>query len=206
MYHGSPEERAEIRRTQMVFSDEDMLWQNDKNGYHHAVSSTPARTNKKAARGKAQTVRSKAKTKRVKTNGSSPASDANRPLPPHQKTNFPVVITTYEMIIKDRAHLLNYHWGFIIVDEGHRLKNLDCKLMREIKQLRAESRMVLTGTPLHVSISYPNFYCSIEFNDAQNNLAELWTLLNFILPNIFTDLDAFQEWFVILCFTYKHCC
>ena len=30
----------------------------------------------------------------------------------------------------------------------------------------------------------------------QNNLAELWSLLNFILPDIFNDLDSFQEWFV----------
>lgn len=155
MYHGTPEERAQIRKSQMVFSEEDMLWQNDKNGYHHPQSAAPARSSKKGARGKSQTVRSSGKSRggsRAKTAGATAsASASDKPLPPHQKTNFPVVITTYEMVIKDRAHLVNYHWGFIIVDEGHRLKNLDCKLMREIKQLRSESRMVLTGTPLHVS-------------------------------------------------------
>ncbi|OBZ72924.1 Lymphoid-specific helicase [Grifola frondosa] len=96
---------------------------------------------------------------------------------PHQQTNFPVVITTYEIIIRDRAALSKYKWGFIVVDEGHRLKNIDCKLMREIKKIPAAARMVLTGTPLH------------------NNLAELWALLNFVLPDLFGDLDAFQEWF-----------
>jgi ATP-dependent DNA helicase len=40
-----------------------------------------------------------------------------------------VVVTTYEMIIKDRQHLAKYKWNFIVVDEGHRLKNMDCKLV-----------------------------------------------------------------------------
>ncbi|KIM88017.1 hypothetical protein PILCRDRAFT_268568 [Piloderma croceum F 1598] len=92
-------------------------------------------------------------------------------------STFPVVITTYEMIIRDRIHLAHYDWGYIVVDEGHRLKNLDCKLMQEIKKYPSAGRMILTGTPLH------------------NNLAELWSLLNFILPDIFEDLDAFQDWF-----------
>jgi ATP-dependent DNA helicase len=60
--------------------------------------------------------------------------------------------------------------------QGHRLKNFDCKLLRELKQLSAENLLLLTGTPL------------------QNNLPELWSLLNFILPNIFTSLQEFQSW------------
>jgi ATP-dependent DNA helicase len=67
------------------------------------------------------------------------------------KNGFPVVLTTYELIIKDRVHLARYPWGFIVVDEGHRLKNMDCKLMQEIKQYASAGRMILTGTPLHVS-------------------------------------------------------
>ena len=68
------------------------------------------------------------------------------------KNKFPVVLTTYDIIMKDRAHLTRYPWGFIVVDEGHRLKNMDCKLMQEIKQYESAGRMILTGTPLHVSI------------------------------------------------------
>jgi ATP-dependent DNA helicase len=65
-------------------------------------------------------------------------------------SSFPVVLTTYEMIIKDRVHLSNYNWGYIVVDEGHRLKNLNCKLIKEIKKYTSAGRMILTGTPLHV--------------------------------------------------------
>ena len=68
-----------------------------------------------------------------------------------QKSTFPVVVTTYEMIIKDRKHLARYDWGQVIVDEGHRLKNMDSILMREIKKYPSAGRLLLTGTPLHVS-------------------------------------------------------
>ncbi|KAJ7868090.1 SNF2 family N-terminal domain-containing protein [Mycena olivaceomarginata] len=90
---------------------------------------------------------------------------------------FPVVITTYDLINKDRALIGGIPWSYIVVDEGHRLKNMNCALVREIKRYSSAGRMVLTGTPLH------------------NNLAELWSLLNFILPDIFSDVEAFQEWF-----------
>ena len=108
--------------------------------------------------------------------------------------SFPIIVTTYEMIIKDRLYLAKHNWGYIVVDEGHRLKNLDCTLMREIKKYSSAGRMILTGTPLHVSIriSVPRYSTNACH---QNNLAELWSLMNFILPDIFDDLDAFQEWF-----------
>ena len=111
------------------------------------------------------------------------------------KNKFPVVLTTYDIIIKDRVHLARYPWGFIVVDEGHRLKNMDCKLMQEIKQYESAGRMILTGTPLHVS-PLPWRSRTPLTPPSQNNLSELWSLLNFILPDIFNDLYSFQEWYV----------
>lgn len=73
-----------------------------------------------------------------------------RSLPKQTRATFPVVVTTYEIIIRDRPHLSKYNWGYIVVDEGHRLKNLNCKLMQEIKRYTSAGRMILTGTPLHV--------------------------------------------------------
>ncbi|KAL8715669.1 MAG: hypothetical protein Q9225_006336 [Loekoesia sp. 1 TL-2023] len=90
---------------------------------------------------------------------------------------FPVVCTSYEICMRDKKYLANYHWKFIVVDEGHRLKNFNCKLVKELKQYPAESRMILTGTPL------------------QNNLSELWSLLNFLLPEAFSDLEQFEQIF-----------
>ncbi|SCV01648.1 LAMI_0G12816g1_1 [Lachancea mirantina] len=88
-----------------------------------------------------------------------------------------VVITSYEIIIRDIDLILSHQWKFLVVDEGHRLKNINCKLIRELKRINTSNRLLLTGTPL------------------QNNLAELWSLLNFILPEIFADFEIFNKWF-----------
>ncbi|CCG80996.1 putative SNF2 family helicase/ATPase PasG [Taphrina deformans PYCC 5710] len=90
---------------------------------------------------------------------------------------FPIVVTSYEIIMNDRKFLQKYSWKYIVVDEGHRLKNLNCRLIRELKSYTSANRLLLTGTPL------------------QNNLSELWSLLNFLLPDIFSDLESFQSWF-----------
>lgn len=120
--------------------------------------STP--TVKKAARGRPPRRGGKRGTKSsAPSTRASSDQDEDENLPPHQKTTFPVVITTYDILMKDRQQLASYRWGFIVVDEGHRLKNMDCKLVQEIKMLRADARMVLTGTPLHVS-SYSPCHCS----------------------------------------------
>ena len=79
--------------------------------------------------------------------------DVDSPAPAEEDADhasFPIVLTTYEMIIKDRVHFSHYDRGYIVVDEGHRLKNLDCKLMKEIKKYKSAGRMILKGTPLHV--------------------------------------------------------
>ncbi|KAH6660384.1 SNF2 family N-terminal domain-containing protein [Truncatella angustata] len=90
---------------------------------------------------------------------------------------FPVVCTSYEMILRDHAALSKIEWACIIVDEGHRLKNADAKLFRELQQFKSASRFLITGTPL------------------QNNLKELWSLLHFLMPETFMDWEAFEIWF-----------
>ncbi|KAG2225659.1 hypothetical protein INT45_012131, partial [Circinella minor] len=103
----------------------------------------------------------------------------NRKMPKKKETGpeFPIIVTSYEIVMNDRKHLQRYNWKYIVVDEGHRIKNLNCKLIKELKSYSSANRLLLTGTPL------------------QNNLAELWSLLNFLLPDIFDDLDMFQSWF-----------
>ncbi|KAK3126290.1 hypothetical protein QOZ80_7AG0554390 [Eleusine coracana subsp. coracana] len=91
--------------------------------------------------------------------------------------DFPVVVTSYEMAMSDARFLAQYKWKYVVVDEGHRLKNSKCKLLREIKRIPMDNKLLLTGTPL------------------QNNLAELWSLLNFILPDIFSSHEEFESWF-----------
>jgi ATP-dependent DNA helicase len=52
------------------------------------------------------------------------------------------------MIIKDAPYLRRYDWKIIVVDEGHRLKNKDCILLRELMNYRSSNRLLLSGTPL----------------------------------------------------------
>ncbi|XP_062831977.1 lymphoid-specific helicase [Anolis carolinensis] len=91
----------------------------------------------------------------------------------------PVVITSFEIAMKDRNFLQNFSWKYLIVDEGHRIKNMNCRLVQELKKFNADNKLLLTGTPL------------------QNNLSELWSLLNFLLPDVFDDLKSFESWFDI---------
>ncbi|GAB0497514.1 hypothetical protein MMPV_008849 [Pyropia vietnamensis] len=92
--------------------------------------------------------------------------------------SFQVVLTTYEFVVRDKNVLGRIHWRYIIIDEGHRMKNADCKLAMTLGvKYTSRQRLLLTGTPL------------------QNNLTELWALLNFLLPTIFSSSDNFETWF-----------
>ncbi|KAK9452490.1 SNF2 family N-terminal domain-containing protein [Dipodascopsis uninucleata] len=91
--------------------------------------------------------------------------------------DFDACITSYEMILREKAHLKKIAWEYIIVDEAHRIKNEDSMLSQIIRVFNSRNRLLITGTPL------------------QNNLHELWALLNFILPDVFSDSQVFDQWF-----------
>ena len=67
-------------------------------------------------------------------------------------SNFQVLLTTYEYIIKDRPILSKIKWNYMIVDEGHRMKNNQSKLSFTLTTYyNCRFRLILTGTPLQVS-------------------------------------------------------
>jgi len=94
-----------------------------------------------------------------------------------------VVISTYQMVIRDAEILSQLKWEYLIVDEAHTLKNAKGKLFESLNSFSTKHRLLLTGTPL------------------QNNLGELWSLLNFILPAIFDSAQSFESWF---CSPFQH--
>uniref|UniRef100_A0A0A9XJ64 Lymphoid-specific helicase n=2 Tax=Lygus hesperus TaxID=30085 RepID=A0A0A9XJ64_LYGHE len=93
------------------------------------------------------------------------------------KTVLPVILTSYEVPIYDEKILSKPTWKYLVVDEGHKIKNHKTKLARVLGGFKSVNRLLLTGTPL------------------QNNLAELWSLLHFLLPEVFDSLDVFETLF-----------
>ncbi|RWW45844.1 hypothetical protein BHE74_00048289 [Ensete ventricosum] len=105
---------------------------------------------------------------------------ANNPKKSHKLTKsykFNVLLTTYEMVLADFSYLRGVPWEVLIVDEGHRLKNSSSKLFGLLNTFSFRHRVLLTGTPL------------------QNNIGELYNLLNFLQPVAFPSLAAFEEKF-----------
>uniref|UniRef100_A0A5K3ETF1 SNF2 family N-terminal domain-containing protein n=2 Tax=Mesocestoides corti TaxID=53468 RepID=A0A5K3ETF1_MESCO len=91
--------------------------------------------------------------------------------------NWDVLITSYEMCIKEKALLRRYNFVYLIIDEAHRIKNEKSKLSEVVRMFNSQNRLLITGTPL------------------QNNLHELWALLNFLMPQMFASSDTFDELF-----------
>lgn len=89
--------------------------------------------------------------------------------------NFDVIITSFEGVNICMKTLRRIKWVYIVVDEAHRIKNDQSLLSQTLRKFKTEMKLLITGTPL------------------QNNLKELWSLLNFILPEIFDDAELFEE-------------
>uniref|UniRef100_A0A671KS14 Chromodomain-helicase-DNA-binding protein 2-like n=1 Tax=Sinocyclocheilus anshuiensis TaxID=1608454 RepID=A0A671KS14_9TELE len=96
----------------------------------------------------------------------------------HQQTKrikFNALLTTYEILLKDKGVLGNINWAFLGVDEAHRLKNDDSLLYKTLIDFRSNHRLLITGTPL------------------QNSLKELWSLLHFLMPDKFESWEDFED-------------
>lgn len=93
------------------------------------------------------------------------------------KQDFDALVLSYEVAIIEKAVLQKIKWKYLLIDEAHRVKNEHSKLSKVVREFNVEHRLLITGTPL------------------QNNLHELWALLNFLLPDIFTDSEDFDSWF-----------
>ena len=91
---------------------------------------------------------------------------------------FDVCVTTYDAlkIVSDLRHP-KYKWYLVTFDEAHKLKNTNSIVIQLSRQIQSQRRLLLTGTPL------------------QNNIRELWSLLNFMMPKIFQEANDFEEWF-----------
>jgi SWI/SNF-related matrix-associated actin-dependent regulator of chromatin subfamily A member 5 len=90
---------------------------------------------------------------------------------------FDVCLTTYESCMAEKASIAKLAWRYLIIDEAHRIKNEESKLSVVVRMFTTHFRLLITGTPL------------------QNDLHELWAMLNFLLPDVFESASTFDEYF-----------
>jgi SNF2 family DNA or RNA helicase len=126
---------------------------------------------------------------------------------------FDVLLTSYELVMKDTSYLKCFDWGVLVVDEGHRLKDRSSKLFNILATYQTRFRILLTGRLLYYRLS-KNFSHSITFSHfrflffllllfliccfsyvigtpLQNNISELFNLLLFISPHC--DIKALEK-------------
>ncbi|XP_033342117.2 chromodomain-helicase-DNA-binding protein 1 isoform X1 [Megalopta genalis] len=92
-----------------------------------------------------------------------------------KRLKFNAILTTYEIVLKDKTFLGALNWAVLLVDEAHRLKNDDSLLYKALAEFHTNHRLLITGTPL------------------QNSLKELWALLHFIMPIRFNNWEDFEK-------------
>nr|CAD2205943.1 unnamed protein product [Meloidogyne enterolobii] len=90
-----------------------------------------------------------------------------------------VLVTSYSTYMLDYKKILAAKWNYVILDEGHKIRNPEAKITLTLKELRTPHRLILSGSPL------------------QNNLRELWSLFDFIYPGLLGSLKEFIEKFSI---------
>lgn len=88
---------------------------------------------------------------------------------------FHILLTTSNLINREVWTFADIHWRAIVIDEAHVIKNSNSKLRKELQKLKIDFKVLLTGTPI------------------QNNTSELWSLLNFVNPDEYDNIDKFKE-------------
>ncbi|KAJ2715063.1 putative DNA helicase ino80 [Coemansia spiralis] len=90
---------------------------------------------------------------------------------------FHVMVTSYQMIIKDESYLNRVKWQYMVLDEAQAIKSSESTRWKTLLGFHCRNRLLLTGTPI------------------QNSMQELWALLHFIMPTLFDSHEEFSEWF-----------
>lgn len=89
--------------------------------------------------------------------------------------DFDICVTSYEICLIEKSALKKFSFAYIVIDEAHRIKNVDSLLAQIVRAFTSRGRLLITGTPL------------------QNNMKELFALLNFICPEIFSDYSDLES-------------
>ncbi|KAL5719827.1 DNA helicase [Ranunculus cassubicifolius] len=94
-----------------------------------------------------------------------------------REAGFHILITSYQLLVADEKWFRRVKWQYMVLDEAQAIKSSTSQRWKTLLSFNCRNRLLLTGTPI------------------QNNMAELWALLHFIMPTLFDSHDQFNEWF-----------
>ncbi|XP_028772802.1 chromatin-remodeling ATPase INO80-like [Neltuma alba] len=94
-----------------------------------------------------------------------------------REAKFHILITSYQLIVSDEKYFRRVKWQYMVLDEAQAIKSSNSIRWKTLLSFNCRNRLLLTGTPI------------------QNNMAELWALLHFIMPTLFDNHEQFNEWF-----------
>ncbi len=123
---------------------------------------------------------------KVLTYYGSPAQRKEKRRGWNKEDSWHICITSYQLVVQDHQAFRRKRWNYMVLDEAHNIKNFHSRRWQSLLNFNTEHRLLLTGTPL------------------QNNIAELWSLLYFLMPSTkavqsmpegFANLQDFQQWF-----------
>ncbi|XP_059668388.1 chromatin-remodeling ATPase INO80 isoform X2 [Cornus florida] len=92
-------------------------------------------------------------------------------------SGFHILITSYQLLVSDEKYFRRVKWQYMVLDEAQAIKSSNSIRWKTLLSFNCRNRLLLTGTPI------------------QNNMAELWALLHFIMPTLFDSHEQFNEWF-----------
>jgi DNA helicase INO80 len=94
-----------------------------------------------------------------------------------REAKFHILITSYQLLVADEKYFRRVKWQYMVLDEAQAIKSANSIRWKTLLSFNCRNRLLLTGTPV------------------QNNMAELWALLHFIMPTLFDSHEQFNEWF-----------
>ena len=89
--------------------------------------------------------------------------------------DYNILVTSYEVIRNDAAYFQGVQWNYCVLDEGHVIRNTKTKISQSVRQIRAQHRIILSGTPI------------------QNSATELWSLFDFLMPGFLGSEKQFYS-------------
>ena len=86
-------------------------------------------------------------------------------------------IFSYQLVITDFKFFNRIKWQYLVLDEAQAIKSSSSQRWKMLLEFKCRNRLLLSGTPI------------------QNTMAELWSLLHFVMPTLFDSHEEFDDWF-----------